>query len=69
MTDKQKAKAYIAVVQAIADTIRELKQIPSGHLYAHIQSKVSLEVYQSIINLLKESGRVKEENYLLSWVD
>jgi hypothetical protein len=67
MATKEQAKALIQIVQAIADTIKELKEVPSGVLYAHLMGKMSLDNYQYIIGILKESGKVKESNHLLSW--
>jgi hypothetical protein len=66
---KEQVAAYIKLVQAIADTIKDLGSVPSGHLYAHLMGLVDLDSYNKIINILKESGRVKEENYMLTWVN
>lgn len=61
-------KAAIAIVLAIADTIRELGSVPSGHVYAHVMHRLSLGQYAAVIELLKKTGKVKEENHLLIWV-
>ena len=67
-TNKDSAKALIAIVQAIAETVKELKEVPSGVLYAQLMGKISLDNYQYIIGILKQSGKVKESNaHLLSW--
>jgi hypothetical protein len=63
----QQAKAMIAAVQAIADCIRELGSVPSGHLYARVMSHVSLEAYNQIIRILKDAGVVTESAHLLTW--
>ena len=62
-------KALIAAIQALGDAIKELKNVPSGHLYAQVMGKMNIENYQYCIDVLKKAGKVKEENYLLSWVD
>lgn len=59
----------LRIIQAVAETIRELKRIPSGHLYAKLMEiNLSLEAYEAIIGLLKNAGVVKEENFELIWV-
>ena len=54
-------------VGAIDDAIKEAGEdgIPSGHLYAMMMDLMSLDTYDSIIDLLKKAGKVKEEDYLL----
>lgn len=67
MTTDQR-RAAIAVVQAIADCIRELGEVPSGHLYARLMGHMSLEQYNGVISTLKMAGLVKETNHLLTWI-
>ena len=67
-TAEQK-RALVLAVQALADAIRELGSIPSGHLYARLMDKLSLETYQMLIGVLKEAGKVKEhDSHLLVWI-
>ena len=68
MEIKDQVKAAATMLIVIADTIREAKSIPSGHLYAILMPYMSLETYTSIINGLKDAGVVKESNHLLTWV-
>ncbi len=58
--------AHIVIV--IAETIRDLGAIPSGHLYAHLANQLELATFTAIINKLKEVGFVKEENHVLIWI-
>lgn len=68
MTNQQ-AKAGLALIQAIAETIRECGSAPSGVLYAGLMGKVSLEGYNKIIGILKGAGLVREdESHLLHWI-
>ena len=60
-------KASLGVLKAIADTIKELKEVPSGHLYAGVMNTLSLEEYNTVIGILKRAGLVTEVNYLLKW--
>jgi hypothetical protein len=64
---KDQIKAAIQITLAIADAIRELGEVPSGHLYARI-GHLSIEDYNSIIDILKRGGLVKEQHHLLTWI-
>lgn len=64
---KKQIEAYIELHRAIADTVRELKQIPSGHLYARLMSVLSFEQFDKIVTTLCNSGVIRKENDLLIW--
>jgi len=50
---KTEVAAGFRVVQAVAEAIREAREIPSGHLYATLMpTGMSLQQYQSIIGTL-----------------
>jgi hypothetical protein len=59
--------AALKIAVAVAEAIRELGEVPSGHLYARLMDQMSLDTYNAIIGALKGAGLVKEQNYLLSW--
>lgn len=61
-------KAAVQVVVAVGEAIKELKSVPSGHLYARLMGRMSLETYNKIIGVLVKTGAVKEENHVLTWV-
>jgi hypothetical protein len=61
------AKQAINVIHAVAEVIRELGEVPSGHLYAQVMGVVDLATYNKIIELLKGAGLVSENAYLLTW--
>jgi hypothetical protein len=67
--NQSQVKALLTAIQALGEAIKELHSVPSGHLYAHVMNNMSLENYQYCIDILKKAGKVKEENYLLSWVE
>ena len=67
---KKQVRNTLQIVKAVADVIRELKSIPSGHLYARLMEyHIDLSQYESIIGLLKRAELVKEENHLLIWIE
>ena len=67
-TTQNDVKAALGILRAVADAIRELGEVPSGHLYAHLMSKLSLEQYEQVIGVLKQAGLITESNHLLTWV-
>jgi len=65
-----RVQALIDVVQAITQVIREVKVIPSGHLYATLMANgCNLETYNKLVSILLESGRVVKRGDLLVWVE
>lgn len=66
---KEEAKAIVLIFKAVADTIMELKEVPSGVLYSQLMDRLSLQQYTSIIETLKRTGLVKESGHLLTWVE
>ena len=62
-------KAALGIIQAVAEAIRELGEVPSGHLYANLMGQLSLEQYEHILGILKGAGLVRQSNaHLLTWV-
>jgi hypothetical protein len=57
----------ITAASVVAETIRDLGQVPSGHLYAGLMGTITLDQYQTIIGILKEAGVVEECNHLLTY--
>lgn len=62
-------RAAIETLRAVADAIKELKSVPSGHLYATLCGSLSLDQYNQVIGALKRAGLVREENHLLEWIE
>ena len=65
---KEHVQAAIRITQAVAEAIRELKEVPSGQLYSRLMSVLSLSQYNQIIDVLKKAGVVSESNHLLKWI-
>jgi len=62
-------KAAVEILKAVADAIRELGEVPSGHLYANLMSKLSLAQFEQVVGVLKGAGLVRESNaHLLTWI-
>lgn len=67
MPTLEQTREALKVVQAVAEAIRELKTVPSGHLYTQLMGKISLDTYNKIITTLKNTGLVEEKAHELIW--
>jgi hypothetical protein len=56
------------VVDAIAETIKEFKEIPSGHLYANLMGYMDLNTYQTLIKYMELKDWIKIEYNLITWI-
>lgn len=65
---KTSLKAYLDTVRAVADCIKSVGSIPSGHLYAHLGVCMDLAAYQRVIGHLKAAGLVEERHHELFWI-
>ncbi len=66
---KTETEIALRILKAVAEAIKELGSIPSGHLYARLMGKLTLDQYNLVIGALKKAGLIKEEHYLLTWID
>lgn len=65
---KKQAKAAVLAASAIAEAVRDLGTIPSGHLYAQVCGMMGLEYYEGVIAMLVRTGLVKRDgSHLLTW--
>lgn len=55
------------IIKAVADAIKELKSVPSGHLYARLMPHMDFQTYNRIIDILKRSEIVVERSNELFW--
>lgn len=69
MSTTSKAIAVVRVAHAVAETIRELGQVPSGHLYARLMGVMELHQYEQVIGLLVDARLVeRDRSHLLRWI-
>jgi len=66
-TTKKQLVAGLDTLRALADTIQELGEVPSGHLYASVMGVIDIHGYQRAIGLLVKSGAVRQSGDLLVW--
>lgn len=64
----EQVRIALMKVAAVGDAIRELKEVPSGHLYARLIDHMSLEQYQATIATLERARLVKVESHVVKWI-
>ena len=67
MTKQELSNAF-KILSAVAETIRELGSVPSGHLYANLMGQMGLEEYTSLIDTLKRTKLVEEKYNVIYWI-
>lgn len=67
-TTKEQVKASVDMALAVADAIRELGEVPSGHLYARLMGHMDIDAYSQMIELLKDAKVITVTNHLIKWV-
>lgn len=66
---REQARAAFNAVLAVAETIREAREIPSGTMYAALMERVDYAGYEKLISILKGAGLVEETPaHMLRWV-
>jgi hypothetical protein len=63
-----KIAAALKMVQAIAEAIRELREVPAGHLYAQVLGAMGQDEFDWIVGRLIGAGLVERTpSHLLRW--
>ena len=64
---KKALEAFLGVCEAIDEVIAAHgpQGMPSGHLYAMVCGKMSLGMYQKVLDTLTDAGMIKHQGYLL----
>ena len=75
MKPAEQYDAALQTIRVVADCIRDitlansdgLGGVPSGHLWARLDGRMTFETYTSIIGILKRAGLIEERSHLLIW--
>lgn len=68
MTSADVSRA-LHITAAVAETIRELGEVPEGHVYAAVMHVTTLSGFQSCISVLERAKLVKRSgHHLLTWI-
>lgn len=57
----------LALSMVVAEAIRDLGSVPSGHLYAQLMSHMDIDTYNNVIDILTRGGLVTVTNHLIVW--
>ncbi|MCI0665882.1 MAG: hypothetical protein L0220_32910 [Acidobacteria bacterium] len=57
----------VEIGKAIAFTVRELKSVPSGHVYAGLMGEIDLTIYTYLVDSLVKAGLVRKSGNVLHW--
>ncbi len=69
MSKTSEAIAAVRIAQAVAGAIRDLREVPSGHLYARLMGVMTLQQYEQVIDLLVDAQLVERApSHLLRWI-
>jgi len=66
-TTEKKVEAAVGIAKALEEAIYEAGPtgLPSGHLYAAVSGHLSLGIYQSLLDILHSTGRIRSNGWLL----
>ena len=59
MSKIEAALKAVQVAHAVAEVIRNLGEVPSGHLYARVMGVMDLRQYEQVIDLLVDAKLVE----------
>jgi hypothetical protein len=65
---KVELAAAALMIDAVAEAIKGLGSVPSGHLYAMLTGMMTLEMYLAIIAKLQRLGMISNSGHLLTWI-
>lgn len=69
MVAKEQTKIVVETTMTIANAIKSLKRVPSGHLYAQLMCYVGIDEYTAIIDFLVHANLVQKTNsHELIWI-
>jgi hypothetical protein len=68
---KEQVGAYLQVVKAIADGIRDAGPlgIGEGPIYEMVCGIMSLDAFERTIGILTRSGLIKRQDHCLTWIE
>ena len=65
----QQLQTGLTMIYAIAETVREAGEVPSGTIYATLAGRVTLDGYKKMLTILQAAGLITvNANHMLRWV-
>ena len=69
MSKTSDAIRAVRIAHVVAETIRDLGEVPSGHLYARLMGVMELHQYEQVIDLLIGAQLIERTPaHLLRWI-
>lgn len=70
LTDTQRRAllASLEITVLLGQAIREAGETPSGHLYAHVMSHLSIQQFETLIQNLINAKCVSKRGDVLTWI-
>ena len=66
---REQVKSALQAAMVLAECIRELGEVPSGHLYAQVMSRMDIGAYESCISMLIHAKLIaRSGSHLLVWI-
>ena len=57
------------MLNAVAETVRDAGRIPSGHVYAMLVGRISLDGYEKMLGILQRAGLIhRTTTHELVWI-
>ncbi len=67
--DKNDVLSAIELVRIVADTIRDLSEVPSSHLYTQLMNVIDIRCFERVVTLLVDARLVERTpSHLLRWI-
>jgi hypothetical protein len=64
----EQLKAGTQMILAVAETVREAKEAPTGVMYAALTGRVSLDGFQKILGILERANLIEVRNHVARWI-
>ena len=69
MSKTSDAIRAVRIAHIVAEAIRDLGEVPSGHLYARLMGVMELQQYEQVIDLLIDAQLIERTPaHLLRWI-
>jgi hypothetical protein len=60
---------YSAMTCVVAEIIREMKQVPAGHLYALLIAFMTISEFELVIRVLIETRFISRKDHMITYIE
>lgn len=65
---REQVRAAFDLMVAVTEVIRDVKEIPSGVLYARLMDKLSFPAYMAMLESLQRTKLIEVKSHVIYWV-